>query len=91
MYFNLKITERHIPLASFISPLQEAQLRLHVSAVPDNLPCREEEFAEIYAFVQARVQDGLGGCMYISGVPGKSYFLINKKLLMIFLIGIILC
>lgn len=64
-------TERHIPLASFKSPLQEAQLRLHVSAVPDNLPCREEEFAEIYAFVQARVQDGLGGCMYISGVPGK--------------------
>ncbi|XP_065594804.1 origin recognition complex subunit 1 [Cyrtonyx montezumae] len=52
------------------SILEEARLRLHVSAVPKSLPCREEEFQDIYNFVESKVIDGTGGCMYISGVPG---------------------
>ncbi|OXB82080.1 UNVERIFIED_CONTAM: hypothetical protein H355_008959 [Colinus virginianus] len=52
------------------SILEEARLRLHVSAVPKSLPCREEEFQDIYNFVESKLIDGTGGCMYISGVPG---------------------
>ncbi|XP_076196314.1 origin recognition complex subunit 1 isoform X2 [Aptenodytes patagonicus] len=52
------------------SILEEARLRLHVSAIPESLPCREEEFQDIYNFVESKLIDGTGGCMYISGVPG---------------------
>uniref|UniRef100_A0A3P9MXC4 Origin recognition complex subunit 1 n=1 Tax=Poecilia reticulata TaxID=8081 RepID=A0A3P9MXC4_POERE len=52
--------------SSFLS----APLRLHVSAVPESLPCREQEFQDIYSFVESKVLDGTGGCMYVSGVPG---------------------
>uniref|UniRef100_A0A8B9TKK3 Origin recognition complex subunit 1 n=1 Tax=Anas platyrhynchos TaxID=8839 RepID=A0A8B9TKK3_ANAPL len=52
------------------SMLEEARLRLHVSAIPESLPCREEEFQDIYNFVESKLMDGTGGCMYISGVPG---------------------
>ncbi|NXY90956.1 ORC1 protein, partial [Alcedo cyanopectus] len=51
------------------SVLEEARL-LHVSAIPESLPCREEEFQDIYNFVESKLIDGTGGCMYISGVPG---------------------
>ncbi|XP_071534634.1 origin recognition complex subunit 1 isoform X2 [Panulirus ornatus] len=50
--------------------LEIARARLHVSAVPDSLPCRENEFQDIYSFVEGKLLDGTGGCMYISGVPG---------------------
>uniref|UniRef100_A0A663EJK5 Origin recognition complex subunit 1 n=1 Tax=Aquila chrysaetos chrysaetos TaxID=223781 RepID=A0A663EJK5_AQUCH len=53
-----------------VSILEEARLRLHVSAIPECLPCREEEFQDIYNFVESKLIDGTGGCMYISGVPG---------------------
>uniref|UniRef100_A0A8C2XEM3 Origin recognition complex subunit 1 n=1 Tax=Cyclopterus lumpus TaxID=8103 RepID=A0A8C2XEM3_CYCLU len=43
---------------------------LHVSSVPESLPCREQEFQDIYSFVESKIADGTGGCMYISGVPG---------------------
>lgn len=52
------------------TPLDIAKSRLHVSAVPECLPCREQEFADIYSFIDGKLQDGTGGCMYISGVPG---------------------
>ncbi|TMS20255.1 Origin recognition complex subunit 1 [Larimichthys crocea] len=35
-----------------------------------SLPCREQEFQDIYSFVESKIIDGTGGCMYISGVPG---------------------
>ncbi|XP_049810409.1 origin recognition complex subunit 1 [Schistocerca nitens] len=50
--------------------LKLAMSRLHVSSVPRRLPCRETEFDNIYRFVKSRLSDGVGGCMYISGVPG---------------------
>ncbi len=41
-----------------------------MSAVPDALPCREDKFADIYAFIDSKVREGGGGCIYVSGVPG---------------------
>lgn len=39
-----------------------ARERLHVSAVPDSLPCREEEFSTIYEHLEASIQSGDGFC-----------------------------
>uniref|UniRef100_A0A1I8NNY5 Origin recognition complex subunit 1 n=1 Tax=Stomoxys calcitrans TaxID=35570 RepID=A0A1I8NNY5_STOCA len=50
--------------------LQIARERLHVSVVPQSLPCREKEFDNIYTFLEGKIQDQCGGCMYVSGVPG---------------------
>ncbi|XP_021516290.1 origin recognition complex subunit 1 isoform X2 [Meriones unguiculatus] len=64
------IRDRNLAVQEPTSVLEEARLRLHVSAVPDSLPCREQEFQDIYNFVESKLLDGTGGCMYISGVPG---------------------
>ncbi|XP_036378275.1 origin recognition complex subunit 1 [Megalops cyprinoides] len=61
---------RSLPARKPGNVLEEARARLHVSAVPESLPCREQEFQDIYSFVESKVIDGTGGCMYISGVPG---------------------
>ncbi|XP_028643103.1 origin recognition complex subunit 1 [Grammomys surdaster] len=65
-----QIRGRNLAVQEPASVLEEARLRLHVSAVPDSLPCREQEFQDIYSFVESKLLDGTGGCMYISGVPG---------------------
>ncbi|TGO69733.1 hypothetical protein BOTNAR_0007g00140 [Botryotinia narcissicola] len=51
------------------SPFQTARSRLHVSSVPDTLPCREEEFSSVYTHLAAAITDGTGSCIYISGTP----------------------
>ena len=66
-----RFPNRSVPLPKDISSLEEAQLRLHVAAVPDSLPCREDEFAEILSFTEGKISEGSSGCMYISGVPGN--------------------
>uniref|UniRef100_A0A8D0CS36 Origin recognition complex subunit 1 n=1 Tax=Sander lucioperca TaxID=283035 RepID=A0A8D0CS36_SANLU len=61
------------PQRSLLHPRSQLLLclpRLHVSSVPESLPCREQEFQDIYSFVESKIVDGTGGCMYISGVPG---------------------
>lgn len=65
-----KMPSRTNPVTQPGTPLELARARLHVSAVPDALPCRENEFQDIYSFVEGKLCDGTGGCMYISGVPG---------------------
>lgn len=65
-----QIRSRSLAAQEPSSMLEEARLRLHVSAVPESLPCREQEFQNIYSFVESKLLDGTGGCMYISGVPG---------------------
>uniref|UniRef100_A0A8C6R917 Origin recognition complex subunit 1 n=1 Tax=Nannospalax galili TaxID=1026970 RepID=A0A8C6R917_NANGA len=65
-----QIRSRSLAAQEPSSMLEEARLRLHVSAVPESLPCREQEFQNIYNFVESKLLDGTGGCMYISGVPG---------------------
>ncbi|KAL2089744.1 hypothetical protein ACEWY4_014432 [Coilia grayii] len=64
------IPSRSQPARTPGNVLEEARASLHVSAVPESLPCREQEFQDIYNFVESKVIDGTGGCMYISGVPG---------------------
>ena len=39
---------------------------LHVSAVPSSLPCRENEFSDIYGFVAGKLLDGSSGYVLIS-------------------------
>ncbi|XP_053549444.1 LOW QUALITY PROTEIN: origin recognition complex subunit 1 [Bombina bombina] len=65
-----RIPERNQPVRKPGNVLEEARIRLHVSAVPESLPCREQEFQDIYNFVESKLLDATGGCMYISGVPG---------------------
>ncbi|XP_075963597.1 origin recognition complex subunit 1 isoform X2 [Anarhichas minor] len=64
------IPSRSLPARQPANVLEEARTRLHVSSVPESLPCREQEFQDIYSFVESKIVDGTGGCMYISGVPG---------------------
>lgn len=50
--------------ATFAStPYEQARERLHVSAVPNSLPCRELEFEEIMAHVETAVDEGTGTCV----------------------------
>uniref|UniRef100_A0A8C9A9P5 Origin recognition complex subunit 1 n=1 Tax=Prolemur simus TaxID=1328070 RepID=A0A8C9A9P5_PROSS len=65
-----QIRNRNLAAQEPTSVLEQARLRLHVSAVPESLPCREQEFQDIYNFVESKLLDHTGGCMYISGVPG---------------------
>jgi origin recognition complex subunit 1 len=34
------------------------------------LPCRENEFGEVYSHLESAIIDGSGACIYISGTPG---------------------
>ena len=61
---------RESPPEQPLAPLQEARQQLRVASVPEQLPCREEECAEVYCFLDSRLRDGRGGCFYISGGPG---------------------
>ncbi|KZT53863.1 P-loop containing nucleoside triphosphate hydrolase protein [Calocera cornea HHB12733] len=51
-------------------PYLRALATLHVSATPDDLPCRDEEFERVLGKVEGLLEEGEGGCIYISGVPG---------------------
>ncbi|GAB1599981.1 origin recognition complex subunit 1-like [Argonauta hians] len=64
------VPNRVKPMVKSGDLFEVARGRLHVSAVPESLPCREKEFSDIYSFVEGKILDGTGGCMYISGVPG---------------------
>lgn len=64
------LPKRSTPKKSPGTPYAQARERLHVSAVPNTLPCREDEFAEIAGHLEAAIEEGTGTCIYISGVPG---------------------
>ncbi|KAJ7128891.1 P-loop containing nucleoside triphosphate hydrolase protein [Mycena crocata] len=51
-------------------PWLRAMHVLHVGSRPDALPCREEEFDRVLGSVSDLLEEGSGGCVYISGVPG---------------------
>ena len=48
----LSLSARKGTVADAASDLGQIRKQLHVSAVPQNLPCREEEFSFIYDFVE---------------------------------------
>ncbi|EAU91735.2 replication control protein 1 [Coprinopsis cinerea okayama7 len=51
-------------------PWRRAMHVLHVGNRPDALPCREDEYARVLQCVGDLLEEGSGGCVYISGVPG---------------------
>ncbi|KAH9916185.1 P-loop containing nucleoside triphosphate hydrolase protein [Amylocystis lapponica] len=51
-------------------PWLRAMHVLHVAARPEALPCREEEYGRVLRSVEELLEEGSGGCVYISGVPG---------------------
>lgn len=53
-----------------ISILEQTSKRLDINSVPESLPCREEEYQNIYNFIEDKIKHNTGGCLYISGVPG---------------------
>ncbi|KAF9129382.1 Origin recognition complex, subunit 1 [Mortierella sp. GBA39] len=63
-------TQRSISATAPKTDFEHARNRLHVKAVPDSLPCREDEFLEIQEHLESAIEDGTGSCIYISGVPG---------------------
>ncbi|KAG0065821.1 Origin recognition complex, subunit 1 [Linnemannia elongata] len=63
-------TQRSISASAPKTDFEHARNRLHVKAVPDSLPCREDEFLEIQEHLESAIEDGTGSCIYISGVPG---------------------
>lgn len=68
------IHARSQPVDRRQSQLQMARENLHVSALLKSLPCRETEFENIYHFVEGKLLDKCGGCMYISGKRTFSHF-----------------
>ncbi|KAJ3045302.1 Origin recognition complex, subunit 1 [Rhizophlyctis rosea] len=64
------LPDRTIERQESLTEYERARERLHVSAVPDELPCREREFDKIYEKLVEVVEEGAGDCIYISGVPG---------------------
>lgn len=57
--------------STFLStPYAQARTTLHVSAVPNSLPCRTTEFETVYSHLHSAITDGAGTCIYISGTPG---------------------
>ncbi|KAL5594555.1 hypothetical protein BROUX41_001480 [Berkeleyomyces rouxiae] len=65
------LATRIIPMETIqASPFQQARTQLHVAAVPLTLPCRENEFAEVYFHLEKAISNGTSNCIYISGTPG---------------------
>lgn len=71
------LPSRPVPLTSLsadvlisLTPQARAKRLLHVGATPESLPCRSEQYEEVMACLEDAVEEGLGGCLYVSGVPG---------------------
>ena len=55
---------------NLFSQHQAARNKLHVSIVPDSLPCRENEFSQIFLALESAINAETGSCIYVSGTPG---------------------
>uniref|UniRef100_A0A0W0EUB6 Origin recognition complex subunit 1 n=1 Tax=Moniliophthora roreri TaxID=221103 RepID=A0A0W0EUB6_MONRR len=51
-------------------PWLRAMHCLHLGNRPKRLPCRDQEYEDVKRNVQDLVEEGSGGCIFISGVPG---------------------
>jgi origin recognition complex subunit 1 len=67
---SLNMTTLTLQELEGLSPQARAKKVLHVGATPERLPCREVQYEEVMACIEDAVQDGIGGCVYVSGVPG---------------------
>lgn len=64
---RLQPRKPHIQLATGAnanaSPFERARAALHVGCTPDYLPCRDEEYAEIEAYLEDAIDEGVGSCI----------------------------
>ena len=65
-----RLTAEFDRICSLTSGFDRALAMLHVSSVPLELPCRDEEFQNIYSFVHDHLHNETSGCIYVSGTPG---------------------
>ena len=70
LLFTPLSTRNLSPATHLSTPYALARHRLHVSTLPPSLPCREDEFTEVYTHLSAAITEGTGSCIYISGTPG---------------------
>ena len=56
-------THRAISATAPRTDFEHARNRLHVKAVPDSLPCREDEFLEIQEHLESAIEEGTGSCI----------------------------
>ncbi|KAA8901326.1 hypothetical protein TRICI_006087 [Trichomonascus ciferrii] len=52
------------------SPHKHARNKLHVATVPESLPCRDDEFSQIFLALESAISSASGSCIYVSGTPG---------------------
>lgn len=55
------VPARKQPVRECGTALERARAQLHVGVVPDTLPCREEEFANILGYVESKLESRTGG------------------------------
>lgn len=65
-----------------ISVYEKARTKLHVTNTPDCLPCRENQFSDIYTFIETHIKNQTGGCMYVCGVPGTGKTLTTRQVIL---------
>ena len=56
-------TQPKTAAGSDASPFERARAALHVGCTPDYLPCRDEEYAEIEAYLEDAIDEGVGSCI----------------------------
>lgn len=64
-----------------LSIYEKARIKLHVSNTPECLPCREQQFEDIYTFIETNLVNQTGGCMYVCGVPGTGKTLTTRQVI----------
>ncbi|CAE6424946.1 unnamed protein product [Rhizoctonia solani] len=67
---SLGVAASTLPDTVGSDPHVRAMYALHVGARPGALPCRDNELIRVLGDVADLVTSGVGGCIYISGLPG---------------------
>ncbi|CAE6523281.1 unnamed protein product [Rhizoctonia solani] len=67
---SLGVAASTLPGTVSLDPHVRAMYALHVGARPGALPCRDNELIRVLGDVADLVTSGVGGCIYISGLPG---------------------
>ncbi|KAG8687295.1 Origin recognition complex, subunit 1, partial [Ceratobasidium sp. 394] len=67
---SLGVAASTLPDSVGSDPHVRAMYALHVGARPGALPCRDNELLRVLGDVADLVTSGVGGCVYISGLPG---------------------
>ena len=63
-------TKKSIKSSAQNENLVLARQALQTSSIPDSLPCREQQFHELYSFCEDRMVSKTSGVRYVAGVPG---------------------